>query len=102
MADKKDDRICFRPGEVRLYKIAKYKESHVNKKGKAPTNTEVMLMALDMLLEREDLGEIREMEDVLIKLILGVNRNDCSGDQEYFNRLKNKINEFKNLLNGQR
>lgn len=100
MADivKKNERICFRPGNVRLYEISKYKENHLKEKGEEPTNTEIMLEALDTLLERENKEEIKTMEDILIKLILGKNRSECTGDKEYFNVLKAKINEFKSLF----
>ena len=100
MADK-DDRISFRAGDVRKYNIALYKSKYKESTGKDINNTDIMIKALDLFLANEECGiskRIKDYEESIIKIILGVNRKDFKNDEKYLAGLKSKIKELKSTL----
>lgn len=97
----KDDRITFRTGDVRLYKLAEYKKRIENLTGKRPKNTDIMLKALDMLLDNEggeEAAKIKMYEDIIIKLFLGIDRNSFKTKKAYIEILEANIERFKSIL----
>ncbi len=97
-----DDRISFRAGDVRKYNIAKYKKRYREANGKEINNTDIMLRAIDLFLENEEDSTskaIKECEEVIIKVLLGISRNELKNDEEYLDILKAKIEQLKSLLN---
>lgn len=97
----KDDRISFRTGDVRRYNIAEYKTNYTKSTGKKITNTDIMIEAIDLFLENEDSGltkNIKDYEDIIIKIILGVNRKDFKSEEKYLESLETKIRDLKEGL----
>lgn len=96
MADK-DNRISFRLDSVRSSKMATYRNDHkIN--NKKITKTQFMLLAIDHLLEgqnSETKKEIEQYEAMIIKIMVGINKNDFEDQQEYLKQLKEKIEKIK-------
>lgn len=101
MATKKE-RISFRPGDLRVYKIEKFKKEYNEKNKKTINDTTIMRMAIDLFLEENETDkEVRKYESMIIKILTGIDREEIE-KEEYLEKLKKEVEKIYKIIKEKR